>query len=289
MARVRPNEPAFKDGYEGVRPSPTLSGPERQQLRLVKEQVVDRLHRAMLTQCTIDGPDQLGITVGGIPQHIVEFSDLIGLEVTEAPPVRFSPSAADVDDMPKALALLDGLRRQFYTVVKLRALHEFAGEKGAFDWETIGDLFGLSPKWAEATYDAAIVQACRRAGLLPMVSMDFGVLVAAVWVPDSGWLAHISSAANPRAALANLRGKSPLPVEEAATIWVAGDPVAKRLVREVGGRARSLRAHHQWYKMHPETMKTEVIERARQISAVWLLEELAVKGPDADEIPSDEA
>ena len=285
-------ETMFKPEYDGERPKGTLSGPEKHLLSAIRSEVIERLHAAMLTQCALDGPDDLGIRAGGIPQNLIEFSDMVGQEAPDAPPARFRPSPADVDAMPKALALLNGLRKHFYTVVKMRAINEFAASEGEgepFPWSEIGDYFGYSGRWAEAIYDAAIVQAARRAGFLPMVSTDFGVVVAAVWLPDGTWLTNLSSAANPRAAVANLRIKSPVRIDRAAVVWVAGEPVAKRILSELKPKLRGAQDHHAWYRLNPETLTTDIIECARRSNAAWFLEELFVSGPEVEEYATEAA
>lgn len=287
MTKTAPTDPMFKPEFEGERPKGTLSGPEKQQLRLVKAAVIDRLHRAMLTQCAVDGPEDLGLRAGGIPENLIEFSDLVGQERAEAEPARFRPTAADVTDMPKALALLDGLKKHFYTVVKMRALNEFAveeGEEEPFPWSVIGEHYGFSGRWAESVYDAAIVLATRRAGLLPMTSRDFAVVGIAVWVDREGWLTNLGTAASPRAAVSNQRAKSPIPLTEAFAVWVPGEQVAKRVVAELRPRLRGLQDHNAWFKVNPETLKVDIIEKAREIGADWMLEELAVRGPDAEDV-----
>ncbi|MCR5875149.1 hypothetical protein LRS10_13705 [Phenylobacterium sp. J426] len=151
MSKPTPTDTMFKPEYEGERPKATLSGPEKQQLRLVKAAVIDRLHSAMLTLDVMRGEGPAQLRAAGIPQHLVEFSDRVGEEAQETPRARWEPTAAQVSDMPKALALLDGLRKPYYTVVKLRAFEVFArdnGESSPWPWDRIGEVFGLSGRWA---------------------------------------------------------------------------------------------------------------------------------------------
>lgn len=277
MTKTAPTDAMFKPEYEGERPASTLTGPERQMLRLAKRAVVDRLHTAMLTQCAIDGEGPMGMAAGAI-SHIVEFSDRVGEEQAEVERARFRPSPADVDDMPKALALLNGLRKVYYTVVKMRALDEFArdeGETGPFPWEVIGAAFGLSGRWAEDAYDAAIVQACRRAGVLPMKQLEHALTVFAVWA-HGGWLTNLGTAADPRAAVANLKAKSPIRPELAFAIWVAGPPVAKRIFDGLKSDVRGLHSHGAWYKAHPDVLAEKAVALAREINADWMIDDIPV-------------
>lgn len=280
MGKADQTDGMFKPEYEGDRPKATLSGPEKQQLRLMKAAVVDRLHSAMLTLTVLKGEGPGALRAAGCPQHLVEFSDRVGEEAIEAPRAKWEPTAAQVSDVPKALALLDGLRKPYYTVVKLRALEVFArenDESSPWPWERIGELFGLSGHWAEDVYDAAIVQAARRAGFLPMVSNDYGVVIAAVW-SDRAWLSNLSTAADPRAAIANLRTKSPVRLEQAVIVWVAGAPLAKRIVDGVKPKLRGVLSHGSWFKANPDTLVNDVVEAARDSGADWLIEEVAVRG-----------
>lgn len=269
----------FKPEFEGERPKSTLSGPEKQQLRLVKAEVIDRLHAAMLTLSVLQGAGPAQLRAAGCPPHLVEFSDRVGEEAAEAPRIRWEPTAAQVSDMPKALALLDGLRKPYYTVVKLRALEVFARENDAsspWPWGKIGEVFGLSGRWAEDIYDAAIIQAARRAGLLPMVSADYGILVSGAWV-DRAWLTNLSTASDPRAAVANLKIKSPVRLEQAVILWVAGSPLAKRIVDSIKPTVRGALSHGSWYKLHPDVLTNDVVDAARAIGADWLIEDVAVR------------
>lgn len=277
MTKPHPTDTMFKPEYEGEQPSVTLTGPERQMLRLAKHAVVERLHTAMLTQCAVDGEGPMGMAAGAI-EHIVEFADRVGEEVREYERARFRPSPTDVDDMPRALALLNGLRKPYYVVVKMRALDEFArdeGETGPFPWEAIGAAFGLSGRWAEDAYDAAIVQACRRAGVLPMKQLEHALAIFAVWTPQ-GWLTNIGTAADPRSHVANLKTKSPIRPEIAFAIWVAGVPVAKRIFDGLKLDMRGLHSHGAWYKAHPDVLAERAIGLARNINADWMIDDIPV-------------
>lgn len=269
----------FKPEYEGDRPKATLTGPEKQQLRMLKHTVVERLHAAMLTLSVMQGAGPAKLKAAGCPPHLLEFSDRVGEEPAETPRRRWEPTAAQVSDMPKALALLDGLRKPYYTVVKLRALEEFArenGEQSIWPWDRIGQQFGLSARWAQDVYDTAIIQASRRAGLLPMVSNDYGILIAGAWV-DRAWLTNLSTASDPRQAAANLKVKSPVRLEQAVIVWVAGYPLAKRIVDAVKPTMRGTLSHGSWYKVHPDSLANDVVEAAREVGADWLIEDVAVR------------
>lgn len=270
----------FKPGYEGERPSTVLTMPERQQFRQARADLIRRIHAAMLTLGALGGTMDLGIVTGGTPEHIVEFGDRVGEEQAQAPRTKFRPSASQVSDMDKALRLLEGLRPAYFKVVYFRALNEFGrenGEPGDWPWGKIGGYFGLSDRWAESAYDAAIVQAARRSGVLPMVTRDFAVVVAAAWV-DRAWLTNVGTAADPRQAVSNLRSKSPVKIEQAFAIWTDGQPVAKRLVTDVRAGMRNLLSHGAWYKVHPDTVNERLVTRAREINAGWMIDDIPLSG-----------
>lgn len=269
----------FKPGYDGARLSQTLSAPERQTFRQAKHELVRRIHDAMLTLTVLDGAGPAGVRTGSVPAHIVEFADRIGEEQAEPPRPRFKPSAAQVSAMPGALELLEGLTKPIFKVVMLRALDEFdreQGGRGLWSWKEIGGQFGLSDRWAEAAYEAALVQAARRSGLLPAVSREHGVLAVAVWL-DRAWVTNLSTAADPRQAAANLRVKSPIKPEQAFAIWVPGPPAAKRLVDQVKPLMRGLLSHGSWYKIHPDSLAETLIEQARACQIDWMIEDIHVR------------
>jgi hypothetical protein len=270
----------FKPEYDGDHASTRLSGPEKQAFRMHRAALVRRIQDAMLTLSVQASAGPMGYQIGGTPKHLVEFSDRVGEKVPLPPRAKFRPTAAQVSDMPNALQLLDGLTRPFFKVVMLRALHDFAKENDeptVWTWKQIGGEFGLSESWAESAYDAAVVQAARRSGLLPAAPADYAVLAVAVW-HDRGWLTNLSTAADPRQAVANLKGKSPIRLEQAVTIWTAGQPLARRIVEEVKPEIRNRLSHGAWYKVHPDALVEALIDRARTIGAAWMIEDIAVKG-----------
>lgn len=273
----------FKPGYEGDRPATTMTAPERQTLRLAKGQLIRRLHDAMMTMSVLKGAGGQGIGAGATPPHIVEFADRVGEEKAAPVSIPFRPTAAQVSDMDAALRLLEGLRPAYFKVVFFRALDEFArycGEPSPWPWAAIGGYFGMSDRWAESAYDAAIIQAARRSGVLPKVPTDFAVLAVSVWV-DRGWLTNISTAGDPRQSLSNLRGKSPVRIEDAYAIWVAGQPLAKRVAEETRRSLRNLCSHGSWYKAHPDSVSEQLIQAARSVDAGWMLDEISIRSVEA--------
>jgi hypothetical protein len=271
----------FKPDYDGPRPPTRTTAPERQTLRQEKPELVRRLHRAMLTMAATGTTMDLGIKTGGVPKHIEEFGDRVGVEVEADERPRFRPTPRDVSDQLDAFDLLQGLRPHFFKVVLLRALNDFAEEEGArgeWSWSKIGGYFGLSESWAQDAYNQAIVQAARRAGMLPMVQQDHAILCAAAGIRGA-WLTQVSTTKEPRQALANLRGKSPVAIEQAFCIWLAGEPVAKRVVEAARQSMRNLCDHGSWYKVHPDRLCTTLTETALAVGSAWMVEDLPGRAP----------
>jgi hypothetical protein len=279
--KPNPTDTLYKPDFDGERPNATLSGPERNQHRLVKRAVIDRVHRAMLTLNALPRVGPKANLAGGTPPYIVEFSDRVGAELEEPKRARYEPSATDVTDMVPALELLKGLSRPFYKVVMLRALNEFAvdeGETEPFPWDVIGEeAGGMSGKWAEDAYNAAIVQATRRAGLLPMVSRDYGIVAVAFWV-ERGWLTKIATASDPRQAVSNAKASSPVKPDQAFALWVPGQMHAKQIVDATRPQLRGLHGHAAFYKVHPDVLSEQLIEAARGLGVAWTYEDIAVRG-----------
>lgn len=268
-------EPMFKPGYEGPRPSVHLSGPEKQVLRLNRTELVRRLNEAMLCLSVAEGTGNLGIRAG-TPTAMREFSDLIGRDRDAAARPRFRPTAAQIDAMDSTLKWLEGLTRTHFKVVFLRALDSFDAQ---WPWAKIGGFFGMSDRWAESAYDAALIQAARRAGILPMTTAEFAILVSSVWrsaivAHERGWMSHIATSANPRQEASNLRGKSPLKLEGATALWVAGPPLAKRIVAATRPRFAGRASHGSWFKVPPEEVLDQLIITARDIGAEWQIEDV---------------
>lgn len=107
-----------------------------------------------------------------------------------------------------------------------------------------------------------------------MVSRDYAVVVAGAWTGPKGWLTNISGAENPRLAVANLKGKSAIPPDQAFAVWVPGKPIAQR-ISEMARRAMiGQKSHGAWYKAHPDVVLNSVVEHARGIGADWLIDEI---------------
>jgi hypothetical protein len=265
----------FKPGYDGDRPSTRTTAPERQMLRQGKPDLVRRLHDAMLTLSVQGRAGPAGVK-SNCPAYLVEFADRVGAEQEAPPRARFRPTAAQVSDMPKALALLDGLTRPHFQVVLLHALDEFSredGGEGDWPWKKIGERFGFSDRWAEGAYEASIIQAARRAGVIPMNQTDYAVLIAGVW-HERAWLTNLSTTADPRMAVANMKAKSAIPPAKASAIWLAGPPVAKRIASDLKRDLTNLHSHGSWLKHHPDTLTDLVVKKAREIGAEWMIEDI---------------
>jgi hypothetical protein len=265
----------YKPGYDGERPSPKLSGPERQLFLQKRREMQERIHKAMLVISVSEGTDDLGVR-SGAPPALREFSDLVGREKEQEPKQRFRPTPQQISAAGPALELLEGLTKTHFKVVFLRALDTFNSE---WPWDRIGGAFAMSDRWAESAYDAAMVQAARRAGILPMSTKDHAILCCAVWHDAMdrnarGWLSCITTSADPRQEASNLRSKSPLRIENAAAIWTNGKPLAQRVVAEAKKQMLNRASHGAWFRINPDEVVDRLIGAARLIEAPWHLEEL---------------
>jgi hypothetical protein len=265
----------FKTGYDGVRPSTSLSGPEKQIFREARTDLRRRVHDAMLCLSVSQGPDDLRVR-GGAPESLTEFSDMVGREKDPEPRPRFRPTAAQIDDVPAALGLMEGLTKVHFKVVFLRALDEFGSAD--WPWHKIGGTFGMSDRWAESAHDAAMVQAARRAGVLPMATRDYAILVTSAYIDavrpaDRHWRTHVATSADPRQEASNMRSKSPIKLDGAVAIWTPGQPVAKRVVQEAK-RTLPQALHGSWVRIAPEEMIDRLVQTARSCGSTWHLEEL---------------
>lgn len=269
------SEDAFKPGYEGERPSTRLTPPEKGAFLQAKAKLVTRLHDAMLSLGALGGTMDLGMG-SGAPSYLAEFGDRVGEEVGQPERARFRPTPAQISDMDAAFRLLDGLRPPWFKVVFFRAHHEFQranGEAGDWPWKAIGGRFGLSDRWAESAYDAALVQAARRAGILPLVAQDHAILICGAWV-ERAWLSSLGSSSDPRQDAANLRSKSPVRLEAATALWTSGRPVAKRIIEAAKPKLRNLLDHGAWYKASPDSLADVLIAEARALNLPWHMEDL---------------
>lgn len=275
MTRFDDATTIFKPGYDGAKPSTVLSGPEKQTLRLHHADLVARLNSAMLCLSVSPGVDDLNVRSAS-QANLREFSDLVGREKDQVIAPRYKPTAAEIDAVDDTLALLEGLTKSHFKVVLLRAIDSFSDD---WPWARIGSVFGMSDRWAETAYQTAVIQAARRAGILPPATTDFAILVCSVWrdaiqVQDRGWLSSITTTANPRQEASNTRSKSPVRIDGATAIWTSGQPVAKRVVLAARSKLAGRSSHASWFKATPESVIEELVAAARAIEAPWQIEEI---------------
>lgn len=267
---VRTRSALYKPGYDGLQPRIQPVADQRE-FAIRRAELVERLGNAMLTLSVVErSPAPIAGVKAGWPEVLRTFGDLIGAEAEEAPPKRFKPTAAMVDDMLPALALLEGLRREYFKVIYLKAWGDFLGKA---TWEAIGDRFMRSPAWAKDAYERAIIQAARRAGLMAMPADDYAVVSAAV-IAEGRFLTWIGFAKDPKQAIWELKTKSPLALTDAFAIWVPGRPVAQRLV----DAARALHGRHKergaWFQCSPLDVEDTLLIEAGKINSPWRVEYL---------------
>jgi hypothetical protein len=237
----------------------------------VKAALVKRLHDAMLTMRFAVRRDDLGRYGNGWPNYVQEFSDRVGEEAdTDAPRPRFRASAAQVTDMLPALALLEGLRPEYFHVVYLKAWGDFIDR---ITWQEIGDEYGKSASWAKEVYERALIQAARKGGLAPAASQDHAVFCSAVII-DGLFLTYIGASPNPRQQLSDHRSKNALEIVDAFAIWTAGKPVATRIADAVKAELAGKRLKGSWFAVNPFDVESAVISAAQTINATWRAERL---------------
>lgn len=260
----------FKDGYDGARPEGRLTRVEQAAFEAGRKALVRRLHDAMLVLAV--GQDEVGLIGKGSnwPAYLHEFADKVGWDRTDAvAPARFDPTGAQLDDLLPTLALLDGLRPVYLKVLFLRALGEFFG---GWSWEAIGDRYGRSVEWARQSYEAVVVQAARRSGLLEPAPAGWAVL--AVSLRMGGWCSYLTTASDPRQQLYDLRSKSPVDLEEAFAFWLPGAPAAKAAVAVVRRDLEGRNIRGSWWRADPDEISARLIEAARKAGSAWRLEAL---------------
>lgn len=257
----------FKPGYQGPQPQARLTPEEVQTFDVKRQTLVRRLHDAMLVLSTWDEHRMGGSS--SWPQYVREFSDLIGWDPADqpAPQMRFDPTPEQQSDALKALALLDGVRRVYQQVLFLRAI----GEKfGGWSFATIGETYDRSAAWAQQAYEAVLIQAARRCGILDPEPRGHAILVAAL--NAGGWRTNIAMAADPDLALRQVRVANALGLDEAFAFWVAGRPVAERVIKAARIKLRSHQTHGSWYLRHPDFVAEALISSAQEMRAAWTIE-----------------
>lgn len=264
----------FKPGYDGPRPSAQLTPLEQEAYARFSEPLIKRLHDAMLTLGAVmaDSPETRGSTM---PEYIHTFADKVGWGPEEGPrQVRFQPTAAQHDDLLPTLALLDGLSPVFLKVLALRAV----GERiGGFSYKAIAERFGKGEPWARRVYAATVVLAARRAGMLDPAPRGWAVVVAAARV--GGMKTYITTARDPQQTLYDLRSKSPIELETAFALWVAGPPEAKALVAKARKNLLGRVSHGSWHLIPPEDMADLLIEEQTRVARPWEIEHLNLPAP----------
>lgn len=270
---MKATQTMFKAGYDGAKPSPRLTTDEKAKLAAAADPLIRRLHDAMLVLSIMDDDDLAG-KGSGWPSYIHDRGDKNSqAENYEPTPVRkhFDPKPAQMSDFLPAMALLEGLRPIYQKVLFLRAIGEF---HGGWSFDEIGEHFERTGEWARGLYQSVVTQAARRAGLLPQAEQGWALLVAGL--RHGGWRSYLTSAREPAKQLRNLKSLSPLAIEEAFCIWVAGQPVATRVLKDVRRQLLGRPVHGSWHLIRPDDMADKIVGAARAVGATWSMEELPV-------------
>lgn len=263
----------FKPGYEGPRPAPRLTPREAEDFAPKVQALTRRLHDAMLTLSTLRG----AMTRGGStwPDYVHEFSDKVGWDaVEELVHVPFRPTPDQLDDVSPTLALLEGVSPAFLKVLALRAIGE---RVGGFSFATIGERYGQTSAWARSVHTACIIVAARRSGLLDPAPRGWTLVVAGVRL--GGWRTFLTTASNPASAIYDLKSKSPVELESASAVWVAGKPEAGALVARVRQELKGRNLHGGWHLIPPADLLDLIIVQQTQLERPYDLEALRLPPP----------
>lgn len=259
----------FKPDYDGQRGAPVATDREavnEPAMALLRA----RLAQAMLTMDSMQGERS---SRGSFwPDYLVEFADRVGEKAPNAPrPTPFQPSGSQIDDMLPALALLEGLRREYFELVWDKAVTDFYW-KGA-TWSGLGAAFGRSGQWAKDAYDRAILQAARRAGILAQAREDYAVVCVGA-ITEGVFFTWIGASANPKQQVWDLKSKSVVGIADAFALWTPGKPIAKRLIDATKALYGDRRKHGAWHRALPFDVEDTLLSEAEKIGSVWRLEYL---------------
>lgn len=235
-----------------------------------------RIHRAMLTlgQLRGDGPFSRGTFW---PEYMVEFADRIEQEKERTVPRRrFKPTPHDVSDMLDALALLEGLRVEYFQLVRYKAMDDFHMENGAA-WTDLGDAFGRSDYWAREAYGRAMTQAARRAGLIftaPEGADRHAVLSVTVMI-EGVLFTWLGVSASPMQKLYEIKAANPSPIVDACAVWAPSRPAAKVVADLTKAAFAHCRKHGGWHALNPFDAEAEILARCDANSVPWTVDYLA--------------
>lgn len=273
----------FKEGYDGPALEARTTAFEEKAMKDKHDEVralARRLHAAILTagDVAMGGFVASAGAPGPIVDYLVEFADMVGQEKEPEPTPRFQPTAAQISDMMHAMTLVDGLSKPYLNVLFLRALWEFHDSQDfdcpGWSWDKVGERCAMSGDWAKKAYEAVIVQASRRVGILPATPKDYAVAVAAM--KFGTWRAYIGTALEPLQTIYDLKSKSPVQLERAFVLWLPGKPVAQRVAKKVKEDLRHKVIHSSWYYASPEELAEKLIEAAQGVPAPWEYQELTL-------------
>jgi hypothetical protein len=265
----------FKPGFAGAKDE-SLGMPGRGQA-IPDEGAFDaleqRIHRAMLTLTRMSG-DGPSSRTGFWPDYVVELADRIEREKEEAaPPRRFRPTGTDVDDLLPALELLQGLRVEYFQLVRYKAVDDFRLDGGA-TWVDLGDSFGRSDYWARESYRRAMLQAAKRAGLVFSAPTEYAV----VWVTvmyDGLLMTWIGTSSNPRQTLYDKKAHNPAEIVDCSAVWVADKATAKVVLDQTRAHHTADRKHGGWHILNPFDAEATIMDKVEGLKATWRMEYLA--------------
>ncbi len=272
----------YKAEYEGQQAGGRLTPGEAPRYEAARDRLMRRLTEAMLVLASLE--DEGGGKTSSWPSYIHDLADRAGQGEYEfgadTRPARFDPTPGQLSDFLPTMGLLDGLRPLFLRVLYLRAIGSYYG---GWSFEAIGDRYGKTGQWAKEAYEAVVIQAARRCGVLPEAPEGWAVLVASV--DYVGWRTFLTTAGDPAQQLRDLRAKSPIRISEAFALWTPGQPAAKRLAKAARKHLMGRVTHGSWHLVSADDMASLLIGEARAQQIAWIQESLPVpadgSGPHA--------
>lgn len=266
----------YRAGYDGPTASERVTPREKAAFTAALPRLIRRIHDAMLLLTVLDAHNPAG-RGSGWPDYVHDFADKVAqAEIEqEGRAKRFDPTRDQIDDFLPAMALLDGLRPIYHRVVFMRALGEFiGGRKDGWSFDSIGERYGRSGEWARTAYEAVMVQAARRAGLLSSEPRGWAVLVGGV--EYAGARSFLTTAQDPATQARDLKAKSPIALVGAFAVWTPGQAAAKRLNKAVREALVGRFTHGSWALISLDEMLDLILEEARAARIDWSVETLPV-------------
>jgi hypothetical protein len=171
------------------------------------------------------------------------------------------------------LELLQGLRVEYFQLVRYKAVDDYRRDGGA-TWKELGESFGRSDYWARESYRRAMLQAAKRAGLVFSEPNEWAV----VWVTvmyDGLLMTWIGTTGNPRQTLYDVKARNPADIVDCAAVWTSDKATAKVVLDQAKAHHAADRKHGGWHILNPFDAEATIMDKIEGLKASWRLEYLA--------------